>query len=131
MKSNLEIVKQAYSSFAQGNIPAILDVLSDNIEWELPASANVNFAGTFKGKEQVLHFFQSIAEENEFKEFTPEKFLADGNDVVVLGHLEATAKPTGKTSANKWAHYWELKDGKAVKHCEYVDTAEIRDAFHN
>jgi hypothetical protein len=34
--------------------------------------------------------------------FTPDKFLADGDDEVMLGHIEVTAKPTGKTPANKW-----------------------------
>lgn len=131
MKTNLEIVQQAYADFSQGNIPGLLDALSDSIEWELPASANVNFSGMFKGKQQVLHFFECIAATNDFKEFSPETFVADGDHVVVLGHLEATAKPTGKTSANKWAHYWLLKDGKAIRHYEYADTAEIRDAFNN
>ena len=131
MKTNLEIIRQAYADFSQGNIPALLDALSDNIEWELPASAHVNFSGVFKGKDQVLNFFQHVAAENDFSEFSPNTFIADGGHVVVLGHLTATAKPSGKTSSNKWAHYWLLKDGKAIRHYEYADTAEIRDAFAN
>ena len=131
MKSNLEIVQNAYASFAEGNIPAILDVLADNIEWELSPSAHTNFSGLFKGKNQVLNFFQNVASENDFKEFTPETFVASDDHVVVLGRMEATAKPTGKTSKTKWAHYWLLKDGKAIRHYEYADTAEIRDAFTN
>jgi ketosteroid isomerase-like protein len=131
MKTNLEIIKQAYADFSQGNIPGILDALNDNIEWELPKSAHVDFAGVFKGKEQVLNFFQHVAAQNDFTEFSTDTFIADGDHVVVLGHLTASAKPSGKISSNKWAHYWLLKDGKAVNHYEYADTAEIRDAFSN
>jgi len=38
---------------------------------------------------------------------------------------------TGKTSSNKWAHFWQLKDGKIIHHYEYADTAEIKKAFTN
>ena len=79
MKTNLEIIKQAYTNFSQGNIPAILDVLSDNMEWELPKSAHVDFSGVFTGKEQALNFFQHIAAENDFTEFSPDTFIADGD----------------------------------------------------
>jgi ketosteroid isomerase-like protein len=106
-------------------------VLSDNIEWELPSSAHVNFSGVFKGKQGVLDFFQNIAATNDISEFAVDTFIADGDHVIALGHLSAQAKPTGKTSSNKWAHMWQLKDGKVVKHYEYADTAEIRDAFDN
>jgi ketosteroid isomerase-like protein len=129
MKTNLEIVKQGYADFLKGNIPAMLDSLSDNIEWELPASANASFSGVFKGKDGVMNFFQNIANDNEFSEFAVDNYIADGDYVVALGHLTATAKNTGKTSSNKWAHLWQLNDGKVIKHYEYADTAEIRDAF--
>lgn len=131
MKTNLEIVKEGYANFLQGNIPALLDSLSDNIEWELPASAHVDFAGKFKGKDGVLSFFENVANNNDISEFAVDTYIADGDNVVALGHLSATAKNTGKTSSNKWAHAWQLKDGKVVKHYEYADTAEIRDAFSN
>ena len=131
MKSNLEIVKEGYANFLQGHISALLDSLSDNIEWELPASAHVTFSGVFKGKNAVLNFFQNVANDNEISEFAVDTYIADGDNVVALGHLAATAKSTGKTSSNKWAHVWQLKDGKVVKHYEYADTAEIRDAFSN
>ena len=34
-------------------------------------------------------------------------------------------------SLNNHIIFWKLKDGKVVKHYEYADTAEIRDAFSN
>src|SRR6476620_6828624 len=129
MKTNLEIVQQGYADFMQGNIPAMLEVLSDDIEWVLPPSAGVPFSGIFKGKAGVMDFFSNVASSNDIKEFAVETYIADGDHVVALGHINAHALPTGKTSANRWAHVWQLKDGKVIKHYEYADTAEIRDAF--
>jgi ketosteroid isomerase-like protein len=56
MKTNLEIVKEGYTNFLQGNIPALLDTLSDNIEWELPASSRVNFSGCVQ-RQRCRHGF--------------------------------------------------------------------------
>lgn len=69
MKTNIEIVRQAYADFLQGNIPGLLDALSDNIEWELPASAHVDFSGVFKGKQQVLHFLKVLQPQTSLKNF--------------------------------------------------------------
>ena len=129
MKTNLDIVKQGYADFMQRDIPAILNILSDDIEWVLPASAKVSFSGTFKGRDGVTNFFENVGNTNDISEFVVDNYIADGDYVVALGHLSATAKSTGKTSSNKWAHVWQLKDGKVIRHYEYVDTAEIRDAF--
>lgn len=129
MKSNIEIIAQLYADFGQGNIPPILEQLTDDVTWELPASANVPFAGIFEGKAGVLAFFQQVGINNDFHEFNVEKLLADADTVVALGNLKATAKTTGKISANKWAHRWDFKNGKIARHYEYVDSAEIANAF--
>ncbi len=131
MKSNLEIIQSGYNNFLQGNIPALVDLLSDDVTWELPKSAGVPFAGVFKGKTGVLEFFQQIAANNEFHEFNVTDFISEGDKIIALGDLRATSKTTGKTSSNKWAHFWQLKDGKVIRHYEYADTAEIRNAFSN
>jgi len=131
MKSNLEIIQSGYNNFLQGNIPALVDLLIDDITWELPKSAALPFAGVFKEKNGVLEFFQQIAATNEFHEFNVTDFISEGDKVIALGNLKATSKTTGKTSSNKWAHFWQLKDGKVINHYEYADTAEIRNAFSN
>ena len=129
MKSNIEIIAQLYADFGQGNIPAILEQLTDDVTWELPASANVPFAGVFEGKAGVAVFFQHVAANNDFHLFNIEKLLADADTVVALGNLKATAKTTGKTSNNKWAHRWDFNGSKVAHHYEYVDSAEIANAF--
>lgn len=130
MKSNIEIIAQLYADFGQGNIPAILEQLTDDVQWEFPASAsNVPFSGLFEGKARVVEFFQQVGATNDFHEFNIEKLLADADTVVALGNLKATVKTTGKTSANVWAHRWDMKDGKVARHYEYVDSAEIAKAF--
>ena len=56
-------------------------------------------------------------------EIRPERFLADGDTVVMQGrYWGAKAHATGEPVDVQAAHVWDLKDGKAVRFQQYVDT---------
>lgn len=108
MNTNTEIVKQAYADFLQGNIPALVEKMSDDVVWELPASAEVPFSGVFKGKDGVMRFFKEIATLNDFQEFNLEDVLSGENKVVVTEpesyqqkHRQNIAKPLGALLGTK------------------------------
>jgi uncharacterized protein len=44
-QENTKLVQQVYENFKSGEIKALLNLLSDNIEWQLPEIENVPFAG--------------------------------------------------------------------------------------
>jgi hypothetical protein len=85
-QENKQIAQQAYENFKTGNIPALLDLVSDDIEWQLPEIENMPFAGKRRGREQVRQFFASVNEEQETLRFEPQEFIAHSDKVVVLGH---------------------------------------------
>ena len=39
------IVKQAYEAFGRGDVPAILNFVADEVDWEFVGSANLPYAG--------------------------------------------------------------------------------------
>ncbi len=49
-KENTKLVQQVYENFKNGDIKALLNLLSDNIEWHLPEIKNVPFAGKRRGQ---------------------------------------------------------------------------------
>ena len=53
MGNPLEISKQASAAFGNGNIPALLDLLADDVEWRFLAKSELGtpYGGTFKGKQ--------------------------------------------------------------------------------
>ena len=80
---NVQLVKQAYQLFKAGDIASFLNLLTENVLWVLPRMANVPFAGTWKGRQQVRQFFSRLREVQEVVEFAPEEFIAQGDKVVV------------------------------------------------
>src|SRR6476620_3783859 len=59
-----------------------------------------------------------------WSEFTavPDEFLDAGDEVVVLGRYRGTAKQTGKQLDVPFVHVWSLRDGKAWRFRQFLDT---------
>jgi len=95
---NTNIVQNVYENFRAGEIKALLNLLSDDIEWQLPEIENVPFAGKRRGHEQMEQFFTSLVDTQEVQHFEPREFIADGDKVVALGHYAWHVKSTGRES---------------------------------
>ena len=121
--TNVDIVQRFYGAFGRGDIPAALDLLSDDVEWTFQAPSVIPFAGTRHGREGVAQFFSLVEETLEFQEFDPREFIGQGDNVVVLGYERNLIKPTGRTFEQEWAHVYTLRDGKIAKHRGFEDTA--------
>ena len=122
-QENTKLVQQVYENFKSGDIKALLNLLSDNIEWQLPEIENVPFSGTSRGHEQMGEFFASLVDTQEVQHFEPREFIAHGDKVVALGHYAWLVKSTGRQFGGDFAHVFTVHDGKVVRFHEYMDTA--------
>ena len=130
-QQNTEIVRQAYAAFGRGDIPALLDLLDNDIEWHavIGAAPHVPTSGRRRGKQAVAEFFRVLSETIEFSRFEPREFIAQGDQVVILGSYEGRAKATGRTFAEEWAMVDTFRNGRIVRFREYVNAAALNAAF--
>jgi ketosteroid isomerase-like protein len=128
-QENTQRVKDIYAAFGLGNLPALLDVLADDVEWVAPGPADVPTAGTYRGKQAVRAWFGTVAENLEFQVFEPREFIAQGDKVVVLIYAELTTRRTGRKVAINDAHFWAFRDGKVIRHEAFEDTAALAAAY--
>ncbi len=129
VSTNAEVVQETYEAVGRGDIPALLDLLTDDVEWTFQGPPVIPFAGTRRGREGVAQFFSLITETLEFEWFEPREFVAQGDTVVALGFERALIKPTGRTFEQEWAHLYKLRDGKVAKFLAFEDTAAHAAAF--
>ncbi len=122
-QENIKLVKHIYEHFKRGDIKALLNLLSVNIEWQLPEIENVPFAGRRRGHEEMGQFFESLVDTQEIQHFDPREFIARGDKVLALGHYAWRVKSTGREFGGDFAHVFTVLDGKVVKFHEYMDTA--------
>jgi len=73
----------------------------------------------------VADFFVAVVTHLEIEQFVPERFVTDGDQVIVFGHERARVKSGGRVYTVDWVHVWTLRGGRVVAFCEYTDTATI------
>ena len=130
--SNVQKVQSVYEAFGRGDIPAILAVLAEDVEWEYGMSdAGVPWLQRRQGRADVQKFFQSLAG-LQITRFEPKTLLESGNVVVALIDVTLVVKATGRTiSEEDEAHIWHFGgDGLVERFCHKVDTHQHWAAVH-
>ena len=123
VRMNVAVVQETYEAAGHGDIPALLDLLADDVEWTFQGPSEIPFAGTRRGREGAAEFFSLVGGNIEFERFEPREFVAQGDTVVVLGFERSLIKPTGRTFEQEWAHVYKLRDGKVAEFLALEDTA--------
>ena len=128
-QENTLLVQQTYDHFQGGDIPAVLDLLSEDVQWVTAEVEGAPLGGTWRGREQVGQFFQSLSDIQEVRQFEPSEFVAQDDRVVALGHYAWHVKTTGRNWESDFAHVFTVRDGKVTRFQEYTDTAALADAY--
>jgi ketosteroid isomerase-like protein len=127
---NVDVDQQGYEAFGRGDIPALLESLTDDVEWTLQGPSVIPWAGTRHGHEEVEEFFSLLGQTYDFERFEPREFVAQGDTVVVVGYERTRVKATGRTFEQEWAHVYTLRNGKIAKGRFIEDTAAQVAAFN-
>jgi ketosteroid isomerase-like protein len=128
-QDNVKVVQQAYANFKSGNIPAVLELVADKVEWQLPEMESVPLGGRRKGRDGVAGFFAKMAELQEVLNFEPREFIAQGDKVVVVGTYSFRVKGTRQDFTSDWAHMFTVQNGKISRFQEFSDTAKVVAAY--
>ena len=130
----LETVQQIYQAFGKGDVPAILDKLSDTVQWESWSDNSAQTGGVpwmtaRLGKAGAAAFFEEIA---KFKihDFHVLSIMAGDHQVAAEFVIECTV-PGGRRFRDEEMHLWTFDAaGKIVRFRHYIDTAKHISAAH-
>ncbi len=118
----LEVVKTAYAAFGRGDLPAILGLVAEDVDWKFFGARGLPYTGTFRTKEQVAKWFASIPEVDDILAFEPREFINGGEHVTVLGWERTRARPSGKILESEWVHVFTVRAGQVVRFWGMYDT---------
>ena len=124
---NVELVKQGYQHFAEGNIEAVLELFHPEMEWdECTGFPYITGEGLFIGPNEVVqNVFAKIPENMDGFHVDVQELFGSGDKVVMVGHYKGVWKDTGKEFKANATHVWTVKNRKATHFFQAVDTAEI------
>ena len=122
---NIKAIAQVYEAFGRGDVAAILDAVTDDVEWAAEASsAAAPWYGVRTGRDGVAQFFTDFGSAMEVEEFTPESFAANDTDVLTVVRFRARSLRTGKSAAMDLHHFFRFRDGKIAYYRGTEDTAQ-------
>ena len=128
-ESNIKIVQTAYECFGRGDLPGILDLLTDDVDWHSPKVEGADFYGRKTGKAGATEFFVGLGTRESAPEFEPRDFVAAGDKVVVLGRWASTVTETGKRWETEFSHTFTIRDGKIARWHELFDNLAASRTF--
>lgn len=129
MSTNIESVNSIYEAFGNNDVPAILDYLADNVQWEpwpdnYAQNVGVPWLLERNGKEGAQEFFKIVGT-FIFKDFRVVSVMGNGNQVAVECIIEADIPSSGGHLSDDEIHLWTFDEqGKVIRFRHYCDTAK-------
>ena len=121
----IKIIGQVYEAFGRGDVAAILDAVTDDVDWAAETTSTAApWYGVHHGKDAVAGFFAAFGSAMEVEEFTPVSLAANDTDVLTVVRFRARSRSTGRTAAMDLHHYFRFRDGKIAYYRGTEDTAQ-------
>jgi hypothetical protein len=126
--ADLDTMRSAYDAFNRGDVATVLAVMAEDVEW-YEAEGMPYGDGMIRGPQAVAQeIFAEVVEDTEGFTVTPEQFVTEGDTTVALGRYSGTGKATGRSFDIRFAHVWEMRDGKLARFVQHTDTAKYLEA---
>lgn len=122
-RSPLQIARDSYASFERDDIEALVTDLDPSIVWE--QAQGLPHGGTYHGVDEVRRNIFDPLDRDWWDDFTaePTEFIDGGDEVVVLGRYRGVAKESRRTLDVPFVHVWSIREGRAVRFRQFLDTA--------
>jgi ketosteroid isomerase-like protein len=118
-QSALAVVHEVFRCFAGHDVPGLMAVLDEEIEWHEP-DVDVPWRGVHRGHDGFVSWLHIIGRELAALVVQPHEFIATDDTVVVLGH--ESARVTARTYHSDFAFVFRVRNGKLTSFRAYHDT---------
>ena len=125
MTEQLSLVVDIYERFRGGDIDAVVNSVTENVQWKSFAPAPIPWRGLHEGPDGVREFFGIIAEHHEYLAFYPVEFCAIGNEIAVWGHYCIRNHKDGVIQHGDWSHLIKMDGDLISEFSENYDTATL------
>jgi ketosteroid isomerase-like protein len=122
-RSASELIKRLYELFAAGDIPAVCAHMDPDCEWIESEAQGFPGRGRHRGPARIVEaVFEAVPA--AFADFAllPERFLEDGESVVVTGHVHGRTRAGARLDA-PFAHVFTVRGDRILQLDNYHDTA--------
>jgi ketosteroid isomerase-like protein len=123
MSNPKEVVQAMYEAYGLGNMEALRNTLSADIQWIYHGTDEIEHSGVYKGKKGVTEFFGNVNAHIDYLDFQPNQFIAEGKKVVVLGNEKQKIKNNGEILEQEWVQVYTVENELITRMEEFSNTA--------
>ncbi len=114
-------VRESYEQAARGEVEAILEGASENVEWRNPPYAVE--PGIRRGREEFGEALQGLIAAFEYTEMAPEEIVEHGDRVVIRLRIRAKGAASGAPIDAAFGHLMTF-EGEQLAALEWYGTAD-------
>ena len=130
-QQNLALAQEFYATLKRGDVVGLLNTLADDVSWFVPGPKDIiPLTGRRESGRQVVQILARLVELQDPEQFDDREFVAQGDQVIALGHYRWRIKSNGQSYESDWAHAFGISDGKISSFQEYLDTYAWAAAYH-
>lgn len=114
------LLQDAYRHLTQGDFSRFVELLAEDIEFEIVGPASLPFLGKWNGKDEVVQAIQRNFSKVEQQEPEIKSVVAQGNQIVVIAREEGRYRDSGAAYNIQWVQLFTLRGGKLARILEIV-----------
>jgi ketosteroid isomerase-like protein len=131
METNVNLIEATYDAFNNRDYEAVMSRFAEDFLWIAADNSPLADRSPYHGVGEIRSgVFERIEAAFEELIVVPDEiFAGDGDRIVVLGYYNGKFRGKDERFRTQVAHVWTVRDGKAVKFQQYLDTLKLaRDA---
>ena len=124
---NAALLEQVYARWDEtkgGAVDEVLELMDDRIEMRSVLSQDMpsDIAGLHRTKQQAADYFAALSRDWEMIYFHAYQFIADEDDVVMVGRCAWRHRETGAEVDTPKVDIWHFQNGRATRFFELFDS---------
>jgi uncharacterized protein len=125
---HVRAIESLYAAFLRGDVPAIQALCAEDTTWGFAGAQpdRVPWHRPVQGRAALPGFVATVAEAVAFEAFEPQRFVANGDEVIVQVRMRYVVRATGRVVDMVQVHWWTLDAASRVRSLmHYEDTAQV------
>jgi ketosteroid isomerase-like protein len=129
-KERAELLRRFYESFNQGDLDAVLELCTEDVEiYKDPEVVEMVAAFTPRGQEHVAQYLRVWLESWDDYNARPEEFVQSGDEIAVLTQLRARGKGSQFEIDEEMADVFAIRKGRIARLRLYVSRGDALDSL--
>jgi ketosteroid isomerase-like protein len=119
-----KVVEKMFDAFGSGDVNKFIETVSDDTIWIYHGTQYIP-KRIYEKKTGARLFITSILNNTEMISFEPQKFIVEGNTVVVLGQEHQRVKKSGKELKQKWVQVYNVENDLIIRMEEFASSEAL------